>query len=505
MYNAMHSIDIGIWEYPVLILYMVFVGVIYSREKNLNIKIHPEYKYYLWGLYTKILGSFFFSMIYVYYYGNGDTVSFFRSALPLADLALIDPAKYLQALFAENSIENYYHFFNSDTGYPLGYVYVDTRSYMLVRIISPLVLLSFKSFLLSAAFVSTFAFGGVWRLYRTLVRYYPRLQWQLAISVIFFPSSVFWGSGIMKDTFTFTALAWYIHGMDRIFFLKQERRSAWVIVLLATFIMITMKPYIFMMIFPASLLWILYHRVAKLRNLLIRLVFLPLAFTLFGILSYYTLISLGDRLSKFSLDKALETIVIAQEDLKRSAQYGENYFDLGDIEPTWTSVLSKFPQASFAGLFRPSILEANNVVMVLAALENTWILLFFVYILIKTRLVHFISLLRSNPLLQMCYLFSIGYAFMIGVTTPNFGAMVRFKIPLLPFFISAMFITAYILNRRAETLRKGGRFSFERFADGDPDRAREGSEIKARIGASKQVARLRSPGSGKAGTIVQFG
>ncbi len=480
-------IDIAFWEFLVLVVYVAVVAVIYARKKNLEIAKHPEYRYYLWGLYLKILGGVAFALIYVYYYGNGDTVSFYLSSEPLVELMLKDPGRYLEALFADNSIENRYRFFDGSTGYPIGYVYLDSRSYFLVRLISPLTALSFKSFLLTGALVSTIAYGGVWRLYRTLVRYYPTLQNKLAIAVLFMPSSLFWGSGIIKDTFTFAALCWFVHALDNIFFLKQKRTSSWFAVFLSSVIMIAMKPYIFMLIFPASLLWLLYHRVARIRNAFTRALILPMVLVIFGALTLVTLRALGDKLSKFSLDKALETMVISQKDMKRSQQYGDNFFDLGEIEASWTGVLSKAPAATFAGLFRPSLLEGGNVVMVIAALENTWLLLFFVSILLRTRVIYFISLLRTNPLLQMCFVFAFSYAFMIGVTTPNFGALVRFKIPLLPLFVSGMFIAAYILRERKLVLDSGRRFDFRVFTDGDPYRVSvRGRKPQDRKGAAKR-------------------
>jgi hypothetical protein len=463
-------IDIAFWEFLVLVVYIAVVAVIYARKKNVEIAKHPEYRYYLWGLYMKILGGLAFALIYVYYYGNGDTVSFYLSSEPLVELMLKDPGLYLQALFADNSMENRYRFFDASTGYPMGYVYLDSRTYFLVRLISPLTALSFKSFLLTGALVSTMAYGGVWRLYRTLVRYYPALQNKLAVAVLFMPSSLFWGSGIIKDTFTFAALCWFVHALDNIFFLKQKRTSSWIAVFLASVIMIAMKPYIFMLIFPSSLLWLLYHRVARIRNSLTRALILPMALVAFGALTFFTLRALGDKLSKFSLDKALETVVISQKDMKRSQQYGDNYFDLGEVEASWSGILSKAPVATFAGLFRPTLMEGDNVVMVLAALENTWLLFFFISILFKTRVIYFIALLRTNPLLQMCFVFAFSYAFMIGVTTPNFGALVRFKIPLLPLFVAGMFIAAYILRERKVVLASGKRFYFEAFTDGDPRR-----------------------------------
>ena len=37
---------------------------------------------------------------------------------------------------------------------------------------------------------------------------YPRMTKELAIAFLFIPSVIFWGSGIMKDTYTFTAACW---------------------------------------------------------------------------------------------------------------------------------------------------------------------------------------------------------------------------------------------------------------------------------------------------------
>ncbi len=470
-------VTIQLWEFLLLFIVVAVAGVMHARRKNIEIKRHAEYRYYLWGLYAKIFGAVMFSLTYVFYYKNGDTISYFISAVPFAKLFFQDPLVYFDALFAENTLENRFRLFNPDTGYPLSYIYYDSRSYTLVRLVSPFVILTFQSYLLCAAAVGIVSYGGVWRLYRMMVRYYPKLQRQLAIAVLFFPSTVFWGSGILKDTFTFTAVCWYVHAMDRIFMLRRGGSSTWGVLIVASAILIGMKPYIFMTIFPASIMWVLYQRVATIRNTAVRVLILPVAMSLLVVVTLFTLDTLGDRLSKFSLDKALDTIVLNQKDMKRGEHYGDNYFDLGEVEARWSSVLAKFPQATFAGLFRPALIESNNVVMVLSGLENTYLLFLALYVLYRSRLVFFFTLVLRNPLLQMCYLFAVGYAFMIAITTPNFGAMVRFKIPLLPFFVAALFISAHILDRRRAAFAGGRRFDIEDFVDGDPDRP---SDVKGR-------------------------
>lgn len=470
MIGKADTTSIDFWEYPAVLVWVVLFTIYFSRSKNKNIKRHFEYKYYLSAFYARVAGGVVFTLIYMYYYnGMGDTVGFFRSSVPLANLLLSNPTKYVQALFAENNWDNYYSLFTPDTGYPVGYVYVDGRTYILSKLISPLVLLSFKSILVTSVLVNAVCYGGVWQLFRMMVRYYPRIEGRLAFAVLFFPSVVFWGSGILKDTFTYTAMCWFIVAMDWIFIRKEERPRNWANAIVASYVMIAMKPYIFMTIFPATLLWVLYHRTQGIKNSFLRLTILPMSMALLVIVSVLVMQKLGDSLGKFSLDNALNTVVITQSDMTRSEQYGDNYFDLGKIEPTWNSVLSKFPQATFAGLFRPSLLDVKNVLMLIAGFENAFILALTLYVFMRSKVVFLLSMVVKNPLLQMCFLFSIGYAFMIAVTTPNFGAMARFKIPLLPLFVSGLFIANHILDRRRSAQARGLKFRFEDFANGDPE------------------------------------
>lgn len=467
MRSATRDITIALWEYVVLILFMVIVGIIFSRRKNIEIKQHPEFKFYLFGLYAKIMGGLAFTMIYMYHYKSGDVFSYFATAKVLANLAIQNPYNYIVALVSDNSRENYYSLFSPSSGYPINYIYADDRTYLLTKIVSPLALIAFHSFVITTALVSVIAYDAVWKLYRTLVGYYPSIKGKLAFAVLFFPSALFWGSGIVKDTFTFSGLCYYIYGMNRLFFVKDFGfRSAYYVVL-GSLLMIMLKPYVFMMLFPASLFWIFYNRIQRIKSGLIRIFLLPFIGVALVAITFAVMNRMADKLGKFSLDRALDTIVIGQQDMKRSEQYGTNYFDLGDAAVSWEGVFSKFPQAVFAGLFRPTALEANNATMLLSALENAFLIFMVFRILMRGRVIHLMRLVLKNPLLQMMFVFSILYAFMVAITTPNFGAMVRFKIPLLPLFVSGMYIAEFILAKRKEA-GPNGHFRFEDYTDGEP-------------------------------------
>lgn len=461
------KVDIEYWEYSLMFFYLFGLYLYFARQKNLRIKREPEYRYFLWGLYAKILGGIFFSLIYFYYYKGGDTISYFYSALPLVKLAGVNVGDFFHVLFGANSVENR-QYFTLETGLPYNYVYSDDRTYMVIRLITPILFVAFESYLITTVIVAGISYIGIWRCYQTFVRYFPRLQGWLAVAFLFMPSCIFWGSSILKDTFTFSAVCWYLHSFDNIFFRRRQRAFSLLAILVATFLIVSIKPYIFMSLFPLSLLWLFYGRLARLRNVLVKYVLLPAGFLAMVGLSFLVLSSLGDKLGKFSMENALDTIMVTQHDLKRAEEYGSNYFDIGPLEATWGSVLSKFPVATNAALFRPYLWECRNVVMVLAGLENLFMLWITLVLLMKSRVLLIPTMISKNPIALLCILFALFYGFITGITTPNFGALVRFKIPLLPLYVAGVRIMIFMLEERRLAIIRGTRFRFDDYAQGDP-------------------------------------
>ncbi len=107
-----------------------------------------------------------------------------------------------------------------------------------------------------------------------------------------------------------------------------------------------------------------------------------------------------------------------------------------------------------AGLYRPFLWEARNPVMLIAGIENFAMLLLSLYVLLlacvaifKTGPGYMLRTMFDNSLIVFSFIFAITFAFSVGLTTANFGALVRYKIPLIPFFLSGLFIVIYKFNR----------------------------------------------------------
>ena len=148
---------------------------------------------------------------------------------------------------------------------------------------------------------------------------------------------------------------------------------------------------------------------------------------------------MSDFLGEYSLEKVLDKAVLTQNDLK-SDYYQGSSFDIGGFDATVTGILSKMPSAINAALFRPYIWETYNLTMLMSGIENLLLLLFTIYLTIKLRVYNLFRLMFRHRILFFTVYFSIFFAFSVGVTTSNFGSLVRYKIPAIPFFLISLII-----------------------------------------------------------------
>jgi hypothetical protein len=152
----------------------------------------------------------------------------------------------------------------------------------------------------------------------------------------------------------------------------------------------------------------------------------------------------SDSLGIYSNSKNLiKKAKVTQQDLIRGEQYGSNYYNIGEFDESYTGVLSKSPEAIIAGLFRPFIWEANNPVMLVSGIENFLFLIFTIYMGIYMGPFRIIRIISKDPLLFFSLTFAVIFAFSVGLSTANYGAMVRYRIPALPFFINGLILILY--------------------------------------------------------------
>jgi hypothetical protein len=115
-------------------------------------------------------------------------------------------------------------------------------------------------------------------------------------------------------------------------------------------------------------------------------------------------------------------------------------------------MLSKFPAAVVVTLYRPFMWEARKIIVFLSALEA----LIFLYFTLKVLVVHktkLISIVGKDPTLMFCFVFAIIFAFAVGISSYNFGALSRYKIPCLPFYAALLIVLYYYPSANTKQIR----------------------------------------------------
>lgn len=436
-----------LYDFALLPFYLSVILVVYiSIQRKREIE-NPAYKYFVRGLLAKITGGVLLCIVYTKYYNGGDTTAYHNSSVSLYLLSFQYPAGFFRILLNDLSWENYY-LFSPKTGYP-GF-YRDAQSFTVVRLTSLFQFFSFQSYLITTVLLATFCFHGVWRLYLLFCELYPGMERVFYYSILLVPSVIFWGSGVLKDSYTLTAGCWFTYSFYRVFIVRKKVFINIITAVLSAWLLIQIKPYILLALLPGAFIWLALHYTRQISDFASRLILAPIMISVVLLGGYLTISAVQTNLKQYStFEKVIDKAVATQQDLKQEYYQG-NSFDIGEFDNTLSGILAKFPAAFTAGLFRPFIWEAKNPVMVIAGLENAFMLGLTLFILFRIGVIAFIRAVAKNPLLFFSLVFSIFFSFSVGLTTANFGALVRYKIPAMPFYISSILIVYNLYVRLPE-------------------------------------------------------
>ena len=423
----------------------------YLRPRFTDQTISP---YFMWALLGKVGGALAVGFIYQFYYGggqpSGDTFNYHQNAGIIYQAFGDDPTVGLRLLLAKGEYTP--EIFTYATRM---YWFRSPTEYFIIRIIAVLGLVTFHSYAAIAILFAALSFTGVWAMYRTFYKFYPTIHFQLAIAILFVPSVVFWGSGILKDTITLGALGWATWALVRVFFERKKLITSGLILLLALYTIYSIKIYIVLCFLPAAVMWVFLSYSSQISSPAIRWMIAPFVIIIIAAIGYYAILKIGEDNSQYALDKVSETAEITARYLAYIGEsQGGSVYTLGDYDFSPAGMIRKFPLAVNVTLFRPYLWEAYNPVMLLSALESFGTLLLTLYVIYRAGLFRALRLFTSNPIILFCLLFAIAFSFAVGISTYNFGSLVRYKIPMFPFYLSGLFIIWFHANEREQIIQK---------------------------------------------------
>ncbi len=331
--------------------------------------------------------------------------------------------------------------------------YTDPNSYTVAVVASIFSLVTGTNYLPIAMLFAFFSFTGVWAMFRTIVNIYPKLHKELAIAFLFIPSTFVWGSAVFKDTICMFGVGWLTYTTFRMFINRDFSGKNIFLLCLSFYLVLKTKIYILLAFIPALSVWLLTTYSSKIKSsgirLMVQIVFI--AFTGVAFLFFTQLFA--NELQKYSLENIAATASSTRDWLAYSSGDEGSSYDLGAFDPSIVGMLQKFPQAVIVTLFRPFPWEARKVIVMLSALESL-AFAYFTFKAFKRRgIFKTFGLISKDPNLLFCLIFSIIFAFAVGISTYNFGALSRYKIPCLPFYAAFLMI---VLNYHKTSLDRKG-------------------------------------------------
>lgn len=412
-----------------LVLILVYVVAYLVRPRVTD---HVTRKYFFPALTVRVLGALALGFLYQFYYSGGDTFNFHTHGSRHIWEAFMDsPITGIKLLLA-------------DGVYPEGsYRYAskiiffhDPSSYFVIRIASLLDIITFSSYSATAVLFAVISFVGGWTLFIAFYQWKPELHFWQAIACLFVPSVVFWGSGLLKDTLTLAALGVMTFIVSS-FIQRKYSVSSIIIFIISFWVLFSVKKYILMCFIPALLIWYYGDRLFAIRSAVLKALLLPVVMGLLVTSGYYAVVLVGEDDPRYALENIATTARITAYDIGfYTGKDAGSTYDLGELDGTFSGMIAKAPQAINVALFRPYLWEVKNPLMLISALESFILVLLTVYIVFSSGL-HFLKG-SVRPVVIFCIVFSLTFAFAVGVSTFNFGTLVRYKIPLLPFYLLAL-------------------------------------------------------------------
>ncbi|MEX1001458.1 MAG: hypothetical protein WDZ35_05025 [Crocinitomicaceae bacterium] len=414
-------VKIGALDWVIWLVYVVLIGLILLFYKNSR-KDQELYRYFLPGFFLSVFGGVAFAMIYIYYYKGGDSLEYFKNAHRLTQILFENPSAFFDLISYESGqIPREYGVYTRSMGYSSGY-----EEWFMVRVLSVFNIIGFNFYLVTTLLISFISFLGSWKLFLVFCKYVNNKSLAF-IAVFVTPSVLFWGNGILKDTMVMFCLSMLIWSYHKMVYQGKFKWNMVILFLFFSYLTFRFKSYVFILFLPALLDGFVMFIRRSIKLVPLRVIITPLLITLMGYFAYKGVIYLSEVSNKYDIEGIEKKV----KGFHSWHQYqGGSTYNLGEIEYTVTGVLKKIPASWNVTFFRPYLWEVKNIVMALGAIESTLFFLLFLRLLFfKTSNWHYFF---SDSFFLILTIFILLLGFVVGFTSFNFGALARYKIPILP-------------------------------------------------------------------------
>lgn len=417
------------------LFYLLLFNFIIYRFGIFQIKqLKPAATIILFNL--KFLTGIFIWAVYTFYYKdieNNDVHKFYNDAIVLNNSFSSNPHAFMCLMTGRGedtstaAITTQLHNWNRNFDEA---PFNENRT--IIRLNALLMFISFRSYfvhILCMCFISLMGWG---LLINAVFKNSKAAQASLAFAIMLLPSVLFWTSGVMKEPVLVLGLGLFITGLLG----TLSSRSAGFATVGFGIILIS-KFFILAALLPAALAHVMFKGIER-----------PGFVTAKYAVVFALLLSLAFSIHQFAprIDPAQMLVNKQVHSVKEAIYYhAGSRIDIPAVQANALSILLAAPVGVWNTIARPYLWEGKNMMMVASALENLLVLLIILCCLFQTDYKN----LRHLNLVLMLLSFSLAYFALIGICTPVLGSLVRYRAPVLPFFLFAL-----LLNIKPEAFPK---------------------------------------------------
>ncbi len=395
-------------------------------------------KYHRQGFWIKMVGCVAF-FTYSVYLSPGDSISLYQKEGNNIYHLILNNFSHVNWLFQDGkSFDESYLKDVHNSGY-----FKSETNYVVTKLVAILSFITAGRYAATSLIFACIAFSGVWKLFLFFYEQYPHLHKKFAIAILYFPTFVFWSSGILKDTLCIAALGWITYALYEMMYRKKGFIKNSVILFVFGYLLCILKVYILISYIPFFVLYIILKNMQIIKNKILRYLLAPAL--IIGCLFGFTrvLSSFDDELGAYAVKDVTKSIqhLNGAFTAMNGNETAESNFELGaEFDGTFKGLIKLAPVAIATTFFRPFIWESHKISQLMAAIESLFLMFFTLFVLVKCGLPSIIKLIFTDPLIMYCFLFSFVFALFVGASTLNFGTLVRYKIPCLPFYAISLFL-----------------------------------------------------------------
>jgi len=285
---------------------------------------------------------------------------------------------------------------------------------------------------------------GIYLYYRTAVIFLRHENIRMLYVLALFPSILLWSSILGKDPITLFGISLYVYGVVAWFRLKLFRHL--ITLALGVLIVALIRIWVVPIIMLPLVVFVLSGRV----NIIWKVMFvavctLGLVFFIPKIMALWNISTIADL---FAFRTYAVTAFIG----------GGSSVEAPSIT-VFSDLIAYIPMGIFTALFRPLPLDVTNIFGFLQGLENVALLILFTVAVKRTSLKEL-----KDPLVLWAVLLVLVWASFYGLVTYNFGALVRYKLQILPVFVGLLL---YLGRHRARRVLYVDIATFNRNDDDD--------------------------------------